>query len=80
MKIAVVTDSASYLTPEQVKNNDIHVVPITVIFGHQTYLDNVEITTSEFYHRLKTDPQMPTTTQVTLGQMQTMYDQLADRT
>ncbi|GAX08287.1 MAG TPA: DegV family protein [Lactobacillus sp.] len=78
MKIAVVTDSASYLTPEQVKNNDIHVVPITVIFGHQTYLDNVEITTSEFYHRLKTDPQMPTTTQVTLGQMQTMYDQLAD--
>lgn len=78
MKIAVVTDSASYLTPEQVKNNDIHVVPITVIFGHQTYLDNVEITTSEFYQRLKTDPQMPTTTQVTLGQMQTMYDQLAD--
>ncbi|WP_203648278.1 DegV family protein [Secundilactobacillus yichangensis] len=78
MKIAVVTDSASYLTPKQITDNNIHVVPITVIFGHQTYLDNVEITTSEFYQRLKTDSQMPTTTQVTLGQMQTMYDQLAD--
>ncbi|MCH5461274.1 DegV family protein [Lactobacillus sp. LC28-10] len=78
MKIAVVTDSASYLTPEQVADNDIHVVPITVIFGKETYLDNVEITTSEFYQRLKADPQMPSTTQVTLGQMQTMYDQLAD--
>lgn len=77
MKIAVVTDSASYLTPKQITDHNIHVVPITVIFGQQTYLDNVEITTSEFYQRLKTDPQMPTTTQVTLGQMQTMYDQLA---
>ncbi|MFC6254564.1 DegV family protein [Secundilactobacillus hailunensis] len=77
MKIAVVTDSASYLTPKQVTDHNIHVVPITVIFGQQTYLDNVEITTSEFYQRLKTDPQMPTTTQVTLGQMQNMYDQLA---
>lgn len=78
MKIAVVTDSASYLTPQQVADNHIHVVPITVIFGRQAYLDNVEITTSEFYQRLKTDVQLPTTTQVTLGQMQTMYDQLAD--
>ncbi|GAX05997.1 DegV family protein [Secundilactobacillus pentosiphilus] len=77
MKIAVVTDSASYLTPKQITDNNVHVVPITVIFGRQTYLDNVEITTSEFYQRLKTDSQMPTTTQVTLGQMQTMYDQLA---
>ncbi|MTV81272.1 DegV family protein [Secundilactobacillus folii] len=77
MKIAVVTDSASYLTPEQVSDHNIHVVPITVIFGRQPYLDNVEITTSEFYQRLKTDSQLPTTTQVTLGQMKAMYDQLA---
>ncbi len=53
-------------------------MPITVIFGRQTYLDNVEITTEDFYQRLKTDSQLPTTTQVTLGQMQAMYDQLAD--
>lgn len=77
-KIAVVTDSASYLTPQQVNEYQIHVVPITVIFGRQTYLDNVEITTEDFYQRLKTDSQLPTTTQVTLGQMQAMYDQLAD--
>lgn len=79
MKIAVVTDSASYLTPQQIAGHDIFVVPITVIFGRQTFLDNVEITTSEFYERLKTESQMPTTTQVTLGQMQTIYNQLSDQ-
>lgn len=78
MKIAVVTDSATYLDPEDVKKYNIHVVPITVIFGKQTFLDNVDITTAEFYKRMAADPIMPSTSQITLGQMQDMYDQLAD--
>lgn len=78
MRIAVVTDSASYLDPQDVADYHINVVPITVIFDRQPYLDNVDITTAEFYQRLKTEKALPTTTQVTLGQMQAMYDQLAD--
>lgn len=77
MKTAIVTDSASYLSAADVEKYDIHVVPITVIFGQQTYLENVEITSKEFYERMRTAPELPTTTQITLGQMQTMYDQLA---
>ncbi|AYG38841.1 DegV family protein [Lactiplantibacillus pentosus] len=78
MKTAIVTDSASYLSAADVEKYDIHVVPITVIFGQQTYLENVEITSKEFYERMRTAPELPTTTQITLGQMQTMYDQLAE--
>ncbi len=77
MKTAIVTDSASYLNAADIQKYNIHVVPITVIFGKQTYLENVEITSKEFYERMRTAPELPTTTQVTLGQMQTMYDQLA---
>jgi DegV family protein with EDD domain len=77
MRTAIVTDSASYLSAEAIKKYDIHVVPITVIFGQQTYLENVEITSKEFYERMRTAPELPTTTQITLGQMQQMYDQLA---
>ncbi|WP_047998611.1 DegV family protein [Lactiplantibacillus herbarum] len=77
MKTAIVTDSASYLSAADVEKYHIHVVPITVIFGQQTYLENVEITAKEFYERMRTTPELPTTTQVSLGQMQTMYDQLA---
>lgn len=77
MKTAIVTDSASYLSAADVEKYHINVVPITVIFGHQTYLENVEITSKEFYERMRTAPELPTTTQITLGQMQTTYDQLA---
>ncbi|MBU7443758.1 DegV family protein [Lactiplantibacillus plantarum] len=77
MKTAIVTDSASYLSAVDVEKYHIHVVPITVIFGRQTYLENVEITSKEFYERMRTAPELPTTTQITLGQMQTTYDQLA---
>jgi len=77
MRTAIVTDSASYLSAEAIKKYDIHVVPITVIFGQQTYLENVEMTSKEFYERMRTAPELPTTTQITLGQMQQMYDQLA---
>ena len=72
MKTAIVTDSASYLSAADVEKYDIHVVPITVIFGQQTYLENVEITSKEFYERMRTAPELPTTTQITL------YDQLAE--
>lgn len=78
MKTAIVTDSASYLSAADVEKYHIHVVPITVIFGQQTYLENVEITSKEFYERMRTAPELPTTTQITLGQMQTTYDQLAE--
>jgi len=77
LKTAIVTDSASYLSAADVEKYHIHVVPITVIFGQQTYLENVEITSQEFYERMRVTPELPTTTQVSLGQMQTMYDQLA---
>ncbi|WP_432224933.1 DegV family protein [Lactiplantibacillus argentoratensis] len=78
MKTVIVTDSASYLSAADVEKYHIHVVPITVIFGQQTYLENVEITSKEFYERMRTAPELPTTTQITLGQMQTTYDQLAE--
>ncbi|MEJ4455312.1 DegV family protein, partial [Enterococcus faecium] len=77
MRTAIVTDSASYLSAADIKKYNIFVVPITVIFGQQTYLENVEITSKEFYERMRTAPELPTTTQITLGQMQQMYDQLA---
>lgn len=77
MKIAVVTDSASYLTKEQAAANQITVVPITVIFGQQTYKENIDITNKEFYEKLASEKELPTTKQISLGQIQAVYDQLA---
>lgn len=76
MKTAVITDSASYLDPEVAKTAGIHIVPITVIFGTQTYLENVDITSEQFYQRMREEKMMPSTAQVTMMQMQEVFDQL----
>lgn len=76
MKTAIVTDSAAYLDPEVAQANKIIVVPITVIFGQQTYLENIEISTTEFYEKMRTTDKLPTTSQITMGQMQMVFDQL----
>jgi len=50
--VRIVTDSLSDLTSGLIGNLDITVVPLTVLFGHETFLDRVTISTDEFYHRL----------------------------
>lgn len=78
MKTAIVTDSASYIDPKVAKDKNIIVVPITVIFGQQTYLEDVEISASQFYQRMKDTDKLPTTSQVTMGQMQSVFDKLIE--
>ncbi|GBG93741.1 DegV family protein [Ligilactobacillus salitolerans] len=77
MKIAVVTDSASCLTPDETKKYRIKVIPITVIFERRTYLENVDITAADFYQKMKEESTLPSTAQITPGQMQEAYDELA---
>ena len=45
MKIAVVTDSTAYLSAEQIKENDIHIVPIPFILDGKSYDEGIDITT-----------------------------------
>lgn len=47
LKIALVTDSTSVLTDQEVKNNDINVVPIPVIVGDKEYSEGVNITSTQ---------------------------------
>ncbi|GHP13560.1 hypothetical protein YK48G_09850 [Lentilactobacillus fungorum] len=79
MKTAVITDSASYLDRNVAAKYHILVLPITVIFGQQQYQDGVTITSKAFLEKLANNDQLPTTAQVTMGQMQTAFDQLSDQ-
>ena len=76
MKTAVVTDTASYLTPEQIKKYNITVLPITVILGDKQYKETEELTDDKFYDYLANEPELPTTAQVSMGQIQEAYDSL----
>ena len=53
MKIAVVTDSTAYLEPEVAEQYGIKVVPIPFIIDNKVYNEGIDITTEEFYSKLK---------------------------
>jgi DegV family protein with EDD domain len=75
-----VTDSLSDLTSDLIGNLDITLVPLTVLFGHETYLDRVTISTDEFYHRLVHGDIWPTSTQPSPQDFANTYDKLAETT
>jgi len=62
-RIALVTDSTCDIPAEWIKQFDIKIVPLTIIFGTQQYLDGVDLSAEQFYKRLLTDPIHPTTSQ-----------------
>ena len=80
MAVKIVTDSLSDLTDDIIGNLDITIVPLTVLFGRETYIDRVTITTKEFYHRLITGNILPSTTQPTPQAFADVYNRLAEET
>lgn len=76
-KIAIVTDSSAFLPEDTVQKFGIRVVPLTVLWGTETYLDNVDITPTEFYKKLQKDPVHPTTTQPNPEEFLAVFEELS---
>ena len=64
-RIALVTDSTSDIPAAWVKQYDICIVPLTIIFGDEQFLDGVELSSKQFYERLPKESHHPTTSQPT---------------
>lgn len=62
-RIAIITDSTCDLPADWINQYAITVIPMTVIFGEDQYLDGVQISAVEFYERILNDPVHPTTSQ-----------------
>lgn len=80
MAVKIITDSTSDITSDLAQEMGITVVPLTVTFGHESFLDRVEITTDEFYRRLSRENIFPTTTQPSPGAFADVYNKLAEET
>ncbi len=80
MTVAVVTDSTADLSPDLVKELGITVVPLRVRFGDQILLDRVELDEEEFYRRLESDRNLPSSSSPTPKDFQEVYGRLAERT
>ncbi len=78
MTVKIVTDSLSDITSDMAQKFGITVVPLTVLFGRESFLDRVTITTDEFYHRLIHGTIWPTTTQPPPAAFADVYNKLAE--
>ncbi len=78
-KIAIVTDSTSYIPKDLTEKYNITVAPQVLIWGEQTFQDGVDIQPDEFYSRLKTAKVMPTTSQVSVVTMQKIFADLLEK-
>jgi DegV family protein with EDD domain len=78
-KIALVTDSTTYMPPELPRKHNISVAPQVLIWGDQTYKDGVDIQSGEFFTRLKTAKVMPTTSQVSVVSFQEIFEDLVSK-
>ena len=77
-KIAVVTDSTVNLPQELITQHNLHIVPLNVIWEGKNYQEGIDITTEEFYDRLKTCKEMPSTSQPSAGQFFETFSKLAE--
>lgn len=77
MKVAVMTDSTAYIPAEKRKTLDIHMIPLSVVFKDRAYLEEVEITSEEFYAKVKESEELPTTSQPSIGVVTDQMKELA---
>lgn len=77
-KIKLITDSTCDLTPELIEKYNIHVLPLTVNIGNQTYKDGESITLEEMYQGVENGGPFPTTSQVNPQEFHDVYKTYLD--
>lgn len=76
-KVGIVVDSTCDMTPAELAELDVRMVPLRVTFGDETFLDEIEISKEEFYERLFASDELPKTSQPAPTQYIDTYKKLA---
>ena len=74
MKTRIIVDSTTDLMPESKER--VRIVPLTVCFGEEEYIDGVTIDHKTFYEKLVETDTLPTTSQATPAAFAAQYEQV----
>ena len=77
--IRIITDSSSDITPKRGEELQIDVMPLTVRFGEEVYRSGVDITNDEYYKKLISYDELPTTAQVNPFEFEKKYKEYLDQ-
>lgn len=61
--VIIATDSAADFELEELQKMNVTYLPMSVIFGEEQFLENITISKTEFFERLKSDEHFPKTSQ-----------------
>ncbi len=75
-KVAVLTDSTAYIPSALQQQLNITVVPLTLIWGEESYEDGVDMMPDDFYKRMENSKVIPTTSQATIASMKNAFERL----
>ena len=76
MAVRIITDSTSDIGLKQAKELGVDILPLTVHFGQEEYLDGVNLTNEMFYEKLLTSEELPTTSQITVTTFETVFNEI----
>ncbi len=80
MTVKIVTDSVSDLPSDVAKELGITIIPLNVRFGTEVYRDGIDLTTEQFYEKLKYSKTLPVTSVPSPQSFADAYDKLAEGT
>jgi DegV family protein with EDD domain len=75
---AVVLDSTADLPDAQERHPNWRVVPLYVRFGDETFREYIDLSAEEFYRRLRTAPESPSSSQPTPADFASVYEELRE--
>lgn len=78
MAVAIVSDTCHYLTAELLAKHSIHVVSLYVHWGDETLRESEITNYDDYYERLRTSSELPTTSQPSIGDFLEVYEPLLD--
>src|SRR5436305_4659081 len=79
MPVAIVSDTCHYLPPDVVAAHDIRLVSLYVHWPDETLRESEIADYATFYDRLRASPELPTTSQPSIGDFLAVYEPLLDR-
>ncbi len=79
-RIALVLDSTSDIPADIATERQISVAPLRIIWGKDALRDGIDITPAQFYTRLSSDSELPTTSQPTPAEFKHLYQDIIEKT
>ncbi|WP_027409275.1 DegV family protein [Anoxybacteroides tepidamans] len=77
MRTAIVTDSTAYIPKIVRESLRIHMIPLSVTFGNETYREEIDIDAEQFFVEVKQHKHLPTTSQPPIGAFVELFETLA---